>query len=71
MISGRVYPVGYPFLYGFECEVQILAPLTSPASKGKRMGTDLTRRCVGALEKRIALFLGTQSSVRSPSNRGS
>ena len=35
VILDRVYPVGYPSLYGFEYETQILAPLERPYFQGE------------------------------------
>ena len=43
VILGRVYPVGYPFLYGFEYETRILAPLKKPYFEGESMGISLAR----------------------------
>ena len=38
VILDRVYPVGYPSLYGFEYETHILAPLEKPCFQGESLG---------------------------------
>ena len=43
VILDRVYPVGYPSLYGFEYETPILAPLEKPCFQGESLGNGLAR----------------------------